>query len=101
MQIEIRRFAFAIVTLLSAGLLFAQTPAQKSFTLEQVLSSPFPAGLKMVAGQARPVTVQSTDVVWWACGGSGGARSQKFVRVPAHCGTIHMTYHGRTRKCPT
>ena len=61
----------------------------------------FPAGLKMVAGQARPVTVQSTDVVWWACGGSGGARSRKFVRVPAHCGTIHMTYHGRTRKCPT
>ena len=63
--------------------------------------APFPAGLKMVAGQARPVTVQSTDVVWWACGGSGGARSRKFVRVPAHCGTIHMTYHGRTRKCPT
>ena len=53
MQIEIRRFAFAIVTLLSAGLLFAQTPAQKSFTLEQVLSSPFPAGLTTASHSSR------------------------------------------------
>ena len=53
MQIEIRRFAFAIVTLLSAGLLFAQTPAQKSFTLEQVLSSPFPAGLTTASNSSR------------------------------------------------
>jgi hypothetical protein len=63
--------------------------------------APFPAGLKMVAGQARPVKIQSTDVVWWACGGGGGARSGKFVNVPARCGTIHMTYHGRARKCAT
>ena len=53
MQIEIRRFAFAIVTLLSAGLLFAQTPAQKSFTLEQVLELPFPAGLTTASHSSR------------------------------------------------
>jgi dipeptidyl aminopeptidase/acylaminoacyl peptidase len=53
MQIETRRFAFAIVTVLSAGLVFAQTPAQKSFTLEQVLSSPFPAGLTTASNSSR------------------------------------------------
>jgi len=38
----VRNAALALVTLL---LLSAQSPAQKPFTIEQILSAPFPANL--------------------------------------------------------
>jgi len=42
-----------IVTLFSASWLFAQAPAKKSFTLEQVMSAPFPSGLTSAMDAAR------------------------------------------------
>jgi hypothetical protein len=42
-------------------------------TVDQV--QPFPAGLKMIAGDAAARTAQSLDVTSWSCGGRRGLRS--------------------------
>ena len=63
---------------------------------------PFPAGLKMVAGNAHAIRPQRTAVVYWACGGAGGARSAPLQRVPRNCANVPIQPRkGFFRACPT
>jgi Domain of unknown function (DUF1996) len=48
---------------------------------------PFPAGLRVVAGNAHAFRPQSTAVVYWACGGQGG-RSAPLKTVPMSCADV-------------
>jgi Domain of unknown function (DUF1996) len=45
----------------------------------------FPAGLRMIAGDAHAVSPQSTNVTFWACGGRA-VRTTPSSKVPATCG---------------
>ena len=47
----------------------------------------FPAGLRMVAGDAHAMRPQSTEVTWWACGGRG-AKTRPSSTAPSQCGVI-------------
>ena len=48
---------------------------------------PFPAGLRMVAGNAHAVRPQSTRVTYWTCGGQA-ARTEPSAAPPSVCGVI-------------
>jgi hypothetical protein len=52
---------------------------------------PFPAGLKIIAGNAHAFSPQSTNVVYWACAASEGARSAPLVRPPKSCADVRLT----------
>jgi hypothetical protein len=56
----------------------------------------FPPGLRVVAGNAHAVHLQSTDVTYWACGGQA-ARTRPLRRMPDRCGVIegHGLMRGR------
>jgi uncharacterized protein DUF1996 len=47
----------------------------------------FPAGLRVIAGDAHAARPQSVRVTYWTCGGQA-ARTPASSRVPAHCGII-------------
>ena len=50
---------------------------------------PFPAGLKMVAGNAHAHHPQSTRVVYWTCGGSAGVKAfAPSSTAPATCPVV-------------
>jgi hypothetical protein len=51
---------------------------------------PFPAGLKMVAGNAHAVSPQSTNVVYWACAVSESARSAPLEQPPKDCARVPL-----------
>ena len=55
---------------------------------------PFPAGLRMIAGDAHAARPQSSRVTFWACGGHA-ARTPPSSTVPAVCGVIEG--HGFAR----
>jgi Domain of unknown function (DUF1996) len=61
----------------------------------------FPAGLRMIAGNAHAHHPQSTRVVYWACGGHGGVRTPPSSAVPARCPVVRATFTAHLRKCPT
>jgi hypothetical protein len=62
----------------------------------------FPAGLKMVAGNAHAFRPQSTDVVYWACANSETARSAPLARPPASCAGIPIKLKkGFFKACPS
>jgi hypothetical protein len=48
----------------------------------------FPAGLKMIAGNAHAFSPQRTRVVYWACAASETARSAPLVRPPKSCADV-------------
>jgi hypothetical protein len=48
----------------------------------------FPAGLRMVAGDAHAMRPQSTRVVYWDCAGAMDVKSKPSVRAPRHCGVL-------------
>jgi hypothetical protein len=62
----------------------------------------FPAGLRMIAGDAHAVRPQSIRVTFWACGGSA-VRTKAVSRVPASCPIIRsrLRVHFRNRSAPT
>jgi hypothetical protein len=47
----------------------------------------FPAGLRVIAGDAHATQVQRTSVTYWACGGRA-ARTRPMSLVPARCRVI-------------
>jgi hypothetical protein len=55
----------------------------------------FPAGLRMIAGDAHAVRPQNTQVTWWACGGQA-AKTAPSSTVPPRCGVIDG--HGFVRR---
>jgi uncharacterized protein DUF1996 len=64
--------------------------------------SPFPAGLKVVAGDAHAMRPQSTDVVYWACASSETLRSAPLVRPPRSCADVPVKARkGFLKPCST
>ena len=62
----------------------------------------FPAGLKMVAGDAHAHHPQSTRIVYWTCGGSAGVRfGGRSSTAPETCPVVRTSFKSFTRKCPT
>jgi hypothetical protein len=62
----------------------------------------FPAGLKVVAGNAHATRPQSTNVVYWACASSEMFRSAPLVRPPRSCADVPIKpKKGFFRACPT
>ena len=61
----------------------------------------FPAGLKMVAGDQHASRPQSFRVVYWTCGGRGGARLSPSATVPRSCPVLRVSVRGQGRKCPS
>ena len=51
----------------------------------------FPAGLRIVAGDAHATGPQSTVVTYWDCAGGAGIRSRPSPTPPARCGTVSGT----------
>ena len=62
---------------------------------------PFPAGLKMVAGDQHAHHPQPLRVTYWACGGGAGVRVQKGSSVPATCPVVRRTFKSFVKRCPT
>jgi hypothetical protein len=48
----------------------------------------FPAGLRIVAGDAHAAAPQSSRVTYWDCAGGAGIRSKPSPAPPARCGTV-------------
>ena len=59
---------------------------------------PFPAGLRMIAGDAHAHRPQSSTVTYWACG-AAGVQARIGSSVPT-CGHLRARFHGITRPCP-
>jgi len=57
---------------------------------------PFPAGLRVVAGDAGATRPQSTRVTFWACGGHA-ARAVASSQVPERCGVVDVHGFGQLR----
>jgi len=79
----------------SDGSLDAVVPNDADFyyrTLTRPLRKvrPFPAGLKMIAGDAHAMMPQSTNVVYWGCADGGSSESQDH---PIDCGDGFVTAH--------
>ena len=47
----------------------------------------FPAGLRMIAGDAHAVRPQSTKIVYWTCGGRA-VQTRPSATPPEHCGVL-------------
>ena len=62
---------------------------------------PFPAGLKMIAGDQHAHHAQPLHVTYWACGGGAGVRVRKGSTVPASCPVVTRTFRAFVRSCPT
>jgi hypothetical protein len=60
----------------------------------------FPPGLKLIAGNAHAQSPQSTEIVYWTCGGRGGVRTKPSVTAPT-CRVVHARFKGLIRKCPS
>ena len=61
----------------------------------------FPPGLKVVSGDAHAHAPQSKRIVYWTCGGGGGARTAPSSSVPRTCGVIHATFGTKEKACRT
>ena len=63
---------------------------------------PFPAGLRMIAGNAHAFSPQSTNIVYWACASSESARSAPLHRPPPSCADVPVVRKkGFFRACAT
>jgi Domain of unknown function (DUF1996) len=61
----------------------------------------FPAGLKMIAGDAHAEHPQSARVTYWTCGGGGGVRTARSTTAPEVCPVVRARFNAFVRKCPT
>jgi hypothetical protein len=60
----------------------------------------FPAGLKVVSGDAAARRPQARHIAYWACGGGGGVRSAASATVPT-CTSVRMRYMVVVKRCPS
>jgi Domain of unknown function (DUF1996) len=58
----------------------------------------FPAGLRMIGGDAHAHHPQSRRVAYWTCGGSGGVRLAASATAPERCPVVKTRV--RVRRCP-
>jgi hypothetical protein len=83
------RAAYWVPTLYQNGREIRPAKAQFYFNLrgyDQMHA--FPAGLKVVAGNAHAFQPQSTNIVYWACAASGTLRSAPLTRPPRSCANV-------------
>jgi Domain of unknown function (DUF1996) len=89
--------AYWVPTLYQRGREVRPTGAVAYYTLRTFSSTrPYPAGLKMLAGDAHARTPQPLDHVWWNCGAFGGVKRSS--RVPRRC-PDHLELHVRFPDC--
>ena len=86
------RAAYWVPTLLRNGREVRPAKAQLYYlVLGYRKMSPFPPGLRMVAGNAHALRPQSPEVTYWDCAGGPGIRTQPSPTPPARCGTVAGT----------
>jgi hypothetical protein len=89
--------AYWVPTLYQRGHEVRPTGAVAYYTLRQFSGTrAYPAGLKMVAGDARARRPQPLDRVWWNCGAFGGVK--RSTAVPRAC-PDHLELHVRFPDC--
>jgi hypothetical protein len=59
---------------------------------------PFPAGLRVIAGDAGARRPQSVRTAYWACGGGGGVRSGPARSIPT-CGVVTTGFTVVVKRC--
>jgi hypothetical protein len=59
---------------------------------------PFPAGLRMIAGDAHAHRAQPMNVAYWTCGGQGGVRLAPSATVPS-CGVVRTEFTAFVKDC--
>jgi len=62
---------------------------------------PFPAGLKMIAGDQHAHHAQPRHVTYWVCGGSAGVRVKKASTVPQTCPVVRTSFKSLFKPCPS
>src|SRR5437764_711374 len=98
------RAAYWVPTLYQDGREIRPAKAQLYYNLRGYdRMQPFPAGLKMVAGDAHAIRPQSVGVTYWTCGGSAGSRSAPLRTIPTSCADVPLEARAlfkRCAKCP-
>src|SRR5205823_5493570 len=98
------RAAYWVPTLYQDGREIRPAKAQLYYNLRGYdRMQPFPAGLKMVAGDAHAIRPQSVGVTYWTCGGSAGSRSAPLRTIPTSCADVPLESRAlfkRCAKCP-
>jgi Domain of unknown function (DUF1996) len=61
--------------------------------------SPFPPGLRVVAGNAAATSPQGEEVTYWSCGASG--ITARIGPRPSKCGVLSARFHGVAQRCAT
>jgi hypothetical protein len=93
------RAAYWVPTLYEGGREVRPAKAQFYYVLRGFGEMhPFPAGLRMIAGDAHAQHPQSDRVTYWACGGRGGVRTAASSTVPT-CGIVKMQFNALIKKC--
>jgi hypothetical protein len=86
------RAAYWVPTLLQNGREVRPAKAQLYYVvLGYGQMRAFPAGLRMIAGDAHAGAPQSSLVTYWDCAGDTGIRSKPFAAPPVRCGTLSGT----------
>jgi hypothetical protein len=94
------RGAYWVPTLYEQGRPVKAAKAQFYYNLRGYQTmSPFPAGLKMITGDAHAKAPQSENVVYWSCG-TAGVRTRVGNRAP-ECGVLEARFHGVAQRCAT
>jgi hypothetical protein len=94
------RAAYWMPTLLDGGTPVAPRGAvvyYRRLTLQPV--QPFPAGLKMIAGDAHAVSPQPLRVTFWNCGAAASVRPQSSVPTCPDSGRLGLRLHVRFPNC--
>jgi len=78
--------AYWVPTLYSDGRIVKPTKGSAYFVLHARTMRAFPAGLKMVAGDAHAVSPQPLSVVFWSCSTTGNLRWTRPHACPANGG---------------
>ena len=85
--------AYWVTTLFRDGHRMRPSGAIAYYTLRQFTHThPYPAGLKMIAGDAHSKAPQSLKVTWWNCGPGGGVPASS--EPPARCPGGHLARLG-------
>jgi Domain of unknown function (DUF1996) len=91
--------AYWVPTLLQRGRPVRPLKATAYYTLREFSPvRPYPAGLKIIAGDARARVPQSLDVVWWNCGAFSGVRRSSGVPLACPVGSS-LELHVRFPEC--
>jgi hypothetical protein len=99
-SVKADRAAYWVPTLFQRGREVRPAKAQVYYVLRGYdQMSPFPAGLRMVAGDAHAMRPQPTHVTFWACGGS--AVRIRISHTASTCGVVRARMKGVFKSCPT